>query len=160
MKLLLIASADASASVLERFLTEQGHTVVTARTAEEAAAALAAHADIEVVLSDESLLPSGVGERLSARLASAGRQGYIAARTARFILMSAPAFAGADRRASAQQEAIRQSLDGEELFRSLSLLLGPQRFDAAHRQLRDHVEQRPRRLVKVDEGQFNAFAAP
>lgn len=160
MKLLLIARADASASVLERFLTEQGHAVATAHGAEEAMAAIAAHADVEFVLSDESLLPTGVGERLFACGASAGRQGFIAARACRFILTSAQAFAGVDRRAVADMEAIRQSRDGEELFRSLSLLLGPQRFDAAHRQLRDHVEQRPRRLVKVDDRQLNAFAAP
>ncbi|HUY90262.1 MAG TPA: hypothetical protein VMV10_16105 [Pirellulales bacterium] len=156
MKLLIVAEATTSASALEQCLTEHGYAVVTAHATEEAIAAIGAHADIEIVLSDEALLRSKVGTQLAAYVEIDGSS---EAPSSRFILWSAQTFVEGDGQAAPDGDAIRQTLDTNELLRRLSLLMRPQRFDAAHRQLRDYVDQRPRRLVKVDEVQFNAFAA-
>ena len=160
MKILIVADAVAGTFGLEQLLTEQGYTALVAHSTEDAISLLGEHDDVEAVLTDAARFDCPLTERFAA--AEVGRFGGSDGAAGGFVLFSlSPANRASDGRLEpSRAESICETIDADALLRSLSLLARqPQRFDAAHHQLRDYVDQRARLLVKIDEEQFDPFAS-
>lgn len=161
MKILIVADAAVGAFGLEQLLSEQGHTAIVAHSAADAISMLGEHDDIEAVLTDATRLD----RQLAARLAAAteiARFGGADGATGRFVLLSLSAANGGDDGILHPPKAgsIGEMIDARALLHGLNLLARrQQRFDAAHHQLRDYVDQRARWLVRIDEEQFDGLAS-
>jgi hypothetical protein len=80
--------------------------------------------------------------------------------TSQFVGLGWPALddgGGANR--PPEREPLDLTLDAKPRQAGAHAAARPERFDVAHRQLYDYVDQRARRLVRIDEEQFDGLAS-